>query len=188
MLVHTQMVLFATLTTLDGGVGRAAVPALDTVDYDAIEVVVPGNVRYNSLVCSGIRMLEQGRFRDAARYLEEASSLHLFEYPNFIVLPRLALAYWQLGDKSRALEILEWSRLSLSIWIGIYRCKEHSTGFRVVDRYGRDVEEPGILEATRRMCGGIYDSLYVDDEFEAYLSNAQLVQHHVDIARLIRGN
>lgn len=187
MRIDTRILLIVAVATLRAAAGPASVAAQDAVPCDAVELV-SGNQRYNRLVCSGIDMLDQGRFGEAVRYLEDASNVMIFEFPNFMILPRLALAYWRLGDKSKATEYLNQSHLSLSVLIGIYQCEERNDGVRIVDAYGGEVKEPGIIAVLRRMCGAAYEYVYEQISFEIYLDNARLIQHHLEIARVIQGN
>ena len=94
-------------------------------EAQAFEVVLPGNKIYNDLVCQAVKDFEQENYRASIRRLEEAGRLILFEFPNFKILPLLALSYHRAGEKKKALKTLEQARVSLLIANGeITGCRE----------------------------------------------------------------
>ena len=152
----------------------------------AFEVVLPGNMVYNDVVCQAIKDFEQENYGASIRRLEEAGRLNLFEFPNFKILPLLALSYHRAGEKKKALKTLEQARVSLLIANGEIECVETDTGF-FLDRHGQEFEHPSKDEIMNRMCGAIFDYLYQMESLEVALWRADLVKRYLEIRRAITG-
>lgn len=121
-----------------------------------------GAFAYNRLVCDGIRAYDQGQYRLAIEAFENALTKPIFEYPNFELLPRLALAYHFAGEADKAQETLSLAELTFSIFFGVLRCRESPDGsdWFVEDRSGNLVEHPFVERANNRMCGAILEPIY----------------------------
>jgi hypothetical protein len=152
----------------------------------AFEVVLPGNQAYNKLVCQAADHFEHGNYRASSGRLEEAARLQLFEFPNFKILPLLALSYHRSGEKKKALETLEQARVSLLIANGEIECVEAATGFFLYRR-GQEFKHPSEDEIMNRMCGAIYDYLYQMQSLDTALWRAELVSKFLEIRRAITG-
>lgn len=85
---------------------------------DAIEL--GGAPTYDEWVCDGIAAMERKDFAQAIRLFEQAMEVPLFEWPNYMLFPRLALVYHYAGQRQKARETLEKaelrSRLSRGSW------------------------------------------------------------------------
>lgn len=127
-----------------------------------------GNPEYNRLVCEGLRQMERGHFAEATQTFEAAMKIPLFEFPNFALFSRLALAYLRAGDNTAARDALKKAELSLSVLIGATRCEETEKGFRLIKRGDIAVSANQDKEVTRRMCGAAYEYIY------AHMHNAPL--------------
>lgn len=118
--------------------------------------------RYNALVCTGVEYMDRGDYLAAAEVLEEAMNVRFFESANYVLFPRLALAYFRAGDTLKAESNLRKAELSLSIKSGVIKCVERGEDQYVLRRKkdGRiglqDIpmrkEEEDIVE---RMCGSL---------------------------------
>src|SRR5690349_25156434 len=82
------------------------------------------DVAYNDLVCTGIAMMARHDYKRAIVTLEKARSMDLFEWPNFMLFPRLALAYHEVGDRAKAVEMLAKAELTLKIYTKLLFCIE----------------------------------------------------------------
>jgi hypothetical protein len=161
------------------------VASLDAVEPPRCTVpeIVPGNSRYNQLLCLGVEYMERREFRNAIPAFEEAMRIPLSDVPNFQLFARLALAYYWAGDSTKARENAERARLSLLVLTGAYRCEETRSTFVLVDRRGHSVDHPDAPEIARRMCGAAYDQVYEDASLESFVSKARLVENYLTIAR-----
>ena len=160
--------------------------AADAPACQAFETVSPGNMIYNDLVCQAIRDFEQENYRASIRRLEEAGRLILFEFPNFKILPMLALSYHRAGEREKAIETLEQARITLLIANGEIECVETNTGY-FLDHHGQGFEHPSEDEIMNRMCGAIFDYLYQMESLEVALWRAELVRRYLEIRRAITG-
>ncbi len=164
----------------------SASPAADAPACQTFEVVLPGNKIYNNLVCQAVKDFKQENYGASTSRLEEAARLNLFEFPNFKILPLLALSYHRAGEKKKALKTLEHARVSLLIANGEIECVETGTGF-FLDRHGQKFEHPSEDEIMNRMCGAIFDYLYEMQSLETALWRDELVRRYLEIRRAIMG-
>jgi len=190
MTVAAKLVLFGVVLVGSTATGR---PVLSQVgsQCNAIEEE-EGNDAYNRQVCSGVYAMAAGHYDDAIRSFEDALEMHLFEYPNFALLPRLALAYWNAGRAEEALIALEKAELSLRVLVGIYRCHERAddSHWILITSSGGPVLGEYVEETTRRMCGAAYADMYEFDEsrpWKSFEANGRLVAHFLNIKMIIRG-
>jgi tetratricopeptide (TPR) repeat protein len=122
--------------------------------------VLQGHDTYNALLCAGIVAYDGGRFEEAVGTFKKALDQHLFEYPNFELLPRLALAYQHSGDHRLAEEYLAESELTFSVYFGIFECMEENNVYWLADHFGQKVKHPLAERTMNRMCGAILESIY----------------------------
>lgn len=152
----------------------------------AIEIGSPFDVEYNQLLCEGIQSMQDGQYAAATRAFETALTEKFNETPNFKLFTRLAVAYFKAGNVVRARETLAKAELSLSVAIGIAKCRETEKGDTVLTKDGRPVAEPhGIVEV---MCGAIYEDVYRFRNFRSAVHEGQLVQAYLDAEQLILGS
>lgn len=122
--------------------------------------VLQGHDTYNALLCAGIVAYDGGRFEEAVGTFEKALDQPLFEYPNFELLPRLALAYFSSGEDRSAREYLAESELTFSVYFGILECKEEKNVYWLADHFGQRVNHPLADRTMNRMCGAILEPIY----------------------------
>ncbi len=153
---------------------------------EALELFGKDDSDYNRLVCEGVAHMQRQQYKQAARAFEAAMQKTLYDSPNFVLYPRLALAYWRAGDSAKAKAALKKGEIALSIFIGAVKCLETQEALDVVKRAGSDTdraiyESPFWNEVSKRMCGGAYDVIYAQRSFARVLSEAKLVQAYLDI-------
>ncbi len=122
--------------------------------------VLQGHDTYNGLLCAGLAAYDSGQYGEAVVALREALDQPLFEYPNFELLPRLALAYQNSGDHRLAEEYLAISELTFSVYFGIFECKEENNLYWLTDYFGQKVGHPLAERTMNRMCGAILEPIY----------------------------
>ncbi len=144
--------------------------------------LVSNNERYNTLVCQGVGRLHSHDPGGAISALEAAMQIRFAEVPNFQLFPRLALAYWQRGDTSKARQTMRKAQLSLLVLIGADRCEETGSGFHLVNRYGEPIEGESTREIAQRMCGEAYAGVYDTNSLEDFAKKARLVTNYFAIA------
>jgi len=149
--------------------------------------IVEGNLAYNRLVCEGARQMEQRRYAEAAKTFEMAMKIPLFEFPNFALFPRLALAFFKAGDREKAKDALQKAEISLSVLIGKMHCKEEEQDFRLVNQEGVSVAVHGEA-ISERMCGAAYEYIYTQRSFEIVLSDAKLIALYFEVKQEIEGD
>lgn len=186
LLVHALSALLGSTVLVPRTAEAQSAP-----DCDAVELV-QGNDAYNELVCRGIRSMATGQHPNAVRDFERALAVDLFEYPNFALFPRLAMAYWRAGRAPEATAALEKARLSLHVLVGIYRCRERQPDSKwvLVTVAGDAVSHEFADEITARMCGAAYSDMYTFDEsrpLESFAKNGKLVSHYLHIREIIGG-
>ncbi len=141
---------------------------------------------HNELVCAAARHTEAGEYKEAAKALEAASIRIFFETPNFLLLPRLAWAYFKAGDLTKAVDTLAKAELTLAVDVGILKCVEvdHKPYYYIV-RSDNDYRMKGELfdEATSIMCSAIYNHRRYDLGY--VLWEAKRVQKYFEVKRRI---
>jgi hypothetical protein len=161
-------------------------PTATQQDCHVIELV-EDNPRYNALVCQGVDQMTAGRGAEAVKTFERAMNESLFEFPNFKLFSRLALAYFRTGDRAKAIVALKKAELSLSVLIGAARCEEAEMGFRVVDNGGVPLDAEMQADIAGRMCGAAYDYVYSQRTLESVLSDARLIESYYQSREEIEG-
>ncbi len=122
--------------------------------------VLQAHDTYNAMLCAGIAAYDGGRYGEAAVAFKKALDQPLFEYPNFELLPRLALAYHSSGASRLAKEYLAVSELTFSVYFGILECKEENNVYWLADHFGQKVGHPLAERTMNRMCGAILEPIY----------------------------
>ena len=123
--------------------------------------------RYNNLACSGFDAYEAGDYEMAMNQMEAALAVHLFEVPNFELLPWLASAYARYGDVAGAAETLDEAKGAMAVMHGEVVCIETDKGFHLASRdlgYVATMSEDLQQKIVLRMCGGVYEPLYAEDQ------------------------
>lgn len=122
--------------------------------------VLKGHDAYNVLLCAGIAAYDDGQYGEAVSAFKKALDEPLFEYPNFELLPRLALAYHSSGAHRLAEEYLAVSELTFSVYFGILECREENNNYWLVDHFGEKLGHPLAERTMNRMCGAILEPIY----------------------------
>ena len=157
---------------------------------DAPELFGKDDNDYNRLVCEGTTHMQRQQYTQAVRAFEAAMQKTLYDSPNFVLYPRLALAYLRAGDPAKARATLKKGEIALSIFIGAVKCLETNEQLNVIKQAGSDsdravYESPYWPEVSRRMCGAMYDIIYTQRSFTRVLGEAKLVQAYLDIKKEI---
>ena len=122
--------------------------------------VLQGHDAYNALLCAGMAAYDGGQFEEAVGDFKKALDQPLFEYPNFELLPRLALAHHFSGSRRLAEEYLAISELTFSVYFGILECREDNNVYWLADHFGQRVSHPQAESTMNRMCGAILEPIY----------------------------
>ncbi len=138
--------------------------------------VLQGHDAYNTLLCAGIVAYDDGQFEEAVGALEKALGQPLFEYPNFELLPRLALAHHFSGARRLAEEYLAISELTFSVYFGILECKEENNVYWLADRFGQMIKHPLAERTMNRMCGAILEPIYRPETLARIGYNCRLLE------------
>ena len=141
---------------------------------------VQGAAEYNRMVCDAVSRFEAKDYASAADLLERASKLELYEYPNYRVLPRLALTYAHLGKSEQARILLAQVRLSLEVLYRLSRCIETSNGFGLVDERGPLPSDSSTHAVVARMCGEVYQGLYEQSNLDSLSGDLPLIQMYFE--------
>jgi hypothetical protein len=153
----------------------AAASARGDFPCEAYETL-QGHDTYNGLLCSGIAAYGSGQYEDAVAALRKALDQPLFEYPNFELLPRLALAYHLSGARRLAEEYLAVSELTFSVYFGIFECKEENNVYWLADHFGQKIGHPLAGRSMNRMCGAILEPIYRPATLERIGHNSRLFE------------
>lgn len=152
---------------------------------EAPELVGPSPPQYASLICSSLELAEEGDFAEAAKYLESALDVHLYEYPNYRALPRLALYYARSGNTIAGDLMLEEARLALSIVLGLISCVSNDEGFHL-ESGGVRLESASGPAAVERMCGEAYESFYAQTDLQSIRQDLPLLEAYYSAQDLLR--
>jgi len=139
---------------------------------------------YNALVCEGTEAMEKRRYAEAASRFEAALSVPLQGKPNIDLFPRLALAYYMVGDRGKTEENLIKSERSLEVLLGNVRCAE-----TVLDPY---LSWDGLVpvshrwarhadEIARLMCGASHRQSYENRTLESFVATADTVKRFLEV-------
>ena len=172
--------IFVTNDTLFIFESRAA----RSVTCDVFENVYPGNDAYNELVCRGWYAFHDGQYQEAMFAFRRADEIDLFEFPNFKLLPILALTAARLGENHLANHFLREAELTLFIANGELLCVAENAGFALYRR-GQRLPEPQPTQVIVRMCGDIYDALYSLQSIDEARWRTELNENFLRIRDLI---
>jgi hypothetical protein len=132
--------------------------------------------------------MERGRYSQAIEELLRAKSMGFVEYPNFLLYPRLALAYFKSGDKVKAKETLKKAELTLLIYQGVVHCEEGDQEFHLVAPEDVKIEPSVSEEVIGVMCGAIYEEYYHPHTLVGVIEDAKLIKHYCDVQKRIEGH
>jgi hypothetical protein len=145
---------------------------------------------YDTLVCAGATMMARHDYRRAIVTLEKARHIDIFEFPNFMLFPRLALAYHEVGDRAKALEMLAIAELTLKIFTKLLACVEPPMPpgasvddirpWFVADTGGgriQKIDSPYHDAVANIMCGAAYESIYDQKTLDHVASDAGLIRY-----------
>jgi hypothetical protein len=129
------------------------------------------NETYNEMVCAGVAQMESGDHGGAITNFQNALKIHLFEFPNFKLFSRLALAQHNAGDSAAAAVSLEKASMTLLVYTRAIRCieKTEAPHFGLVVSSGGQTYELSSLrhnEIANIMCGAAYDYIYEMQELD----------------------
>lgn len=153
----------------------ATVSARGDFPCEAYEVLQAHDT-YNAMLCAGIAAYDGGRYEEAVAAFKKALDQPLFEYPNFELLPRLALAYHFSGARRLAEEYLAVSELTFSVYFGIFECKEENNVYWLADHFGQKIGHPLAGRSMNRMCGAILEPIYRPATLERIGHNSRLFE------------
>ena len=128
------------------------------------------------MLCAGLAAYDTGQYEEAVAALRKALDQPLFEYPNFELLPRLALAYQNFGAGRLAEEYLAESELTFSVYFGILECKEENNVYWLADHFGQRVKHPLAERTMNRMCGAILEHIYRPATLARIAFNCRLLE------------
>ena len=147
--------------------------------------LINGNAGYNKLVCEGIHAMDSGDSKSAIDALEKAENIKFPESPNYKLFPRLADAYFRIGDMNNAHLYLERSRLALSLVVGVMHCEETDSGFYIAQFASSKVDSPQNRDVATSMCGAAYDDIYEGRTLESTLSDSKLIEYYLAVKKKI---
>jgi hypothetical protein len=151
-----------------------------------------GDPPYDDLVCTGIAMMVRHDYRRAIDSFERALKINLFEWPNFMLLPRLALAYHRAGDRAKAAEMLEKAELTLQVFTKMLACvaTDGDNNSIIIHNYPGPIypiKSPYHQEVVKIMCGDAFESNYEFMTLEGLAGEGPLLRNYVTIKRKIEG-
>ena len=149
-----------------------------------------GRASYDELVCSGISRMAQQDYKQAVELFEKAMNVPLLDAPNFQLYPRLALAYFHLGDRDKASALLKKAELSLMVVTRVLNCEESGPSYviaRNIWRSSAKIDSPYHDEVAARMCGAAYEGIYHPEKLEEIVGETVLVRNYLEIKKEIEG-
>lgn len=141
-------------------------------------------IEYYKHECAGLHYMKGQQYDKAIKSYKAALALPLFEYPNFELLSRLALAYFKAGNIKKAKENLEMAGLTISVYVGVIKCGEEDD---LYDHEDGEYKTGEVYEKVRNiMCGEIYEGYYeYSHSLESVLYDAELVKYYFEVKRQI---
>lgn len=171
------------LGSVVGAADRAPVPPCN-----AIELIAGQTAALDEDVCQAVADFQRGNYREAAEALERASTIPLLEFPNFSVLPRLALAHWRAGNREKAHAALAQAELALLVFVHNVRCAESSGGGFFLSHDGKTpITHTFRNEVAERMCGDALSSRYEQKSLEEVVYDAALIKFYFEVRDEIAG-
>lgn len=136
--------------------------------------------QYEQLACDGAKWEAAGNYKAAADTYERALQVQLFEFPNFVLFPRLALVYHKLGADEAAARNLEQARLSVSVFTGVIACETREGTLQLVELLGGNVvTSPVASDVAYRMCADEYENYYKYRTMESIVKDAELINAYL---------
>lgn len=174
-MVGLRLCAFALIFLTAAGSARAEEP----LSCDVPELAAGTDTPYNLLVCEGIAEMEAENYAEAAQSFEKALATPIHEFPNFMLYPRLALAYWGAGNVEQWRRNLRLAELTLSVFTGVLKCGEERNDLALYHKFEGRLSGPLVEEAALSMCGDIYQGYYRKDSLEQVLGDAELVRMYM---------
>jgi hypothetical protein len=140
---------------------------------------------YDLLVCQGLANFDRARFGEAARDFERALAMNIEDAPNFRLMPRLAMTYWEEGDSSSARTMLAKARVAVSLMTGILVCAPENDPREVLDNWGAEATLPQAREIGRRMCGSGFETWYHRSSVESFVKDAEVARIFLEAEKRI---
>jgi hypothetical protein len=117
-----------------------------------------------------------------------------------MLFPRLALAYHEVGDRAKALEMLAIAELTLKIFTKLLACVEPPMPpsasvddirpWFVADTGGgriQKIDSPYHDAVANIMCGAAYESIYDQKTLDHVASDAALIRYYLRAKKKIEG-
>ncbi len=158
---------------------------------------IQGAEIYNTLVCKGVQALSSHNREEALRDFLAASQKTTLEFPNTLLLGRIAKVYASLGQFKEAYEYLEYDNISLLWSMGIVRCRAGSSGEpEVLFQDGMLLKSTASTHMAGVLCGEVYDNnaYFADRDIESFVPVAKAILRHselrkqIDLTRTKRGS
>ena len=149
------------------------------------------DLHYDRIVCEAMGHIQEGDFAKAEASLERALSRRIFEFPNFMLYPRLAWVRFKQGKFPEARDDLLKAELSLSVLVRFVDCVETEEGFWYLKDRRTWVRPSSEFsdEIEMAMCSAMYESIYKDKTLSRFVYyDANLVRHYLDIKKEIEGD
>lgn len=166
-----------------GGVGNVKAATCNAPE-------LAGRASYDELVCSGTMSMMRQDYRRAIQLFDRAMEIPLLDRPNFQLYPRLALAYFRVGDREKANALLTKAELSLMLVTRMLNCEEFGSTYIIVRNIwgvSSKIDSPYHDEIASRMCGAAYEAIYHPQKLEEIVGQASLLRNYFDIKAQIDG-
>lgn len=142
---------------------------------------------YDQLVCDALDAMEVRDWKGALRLLLAADSVRFHEATNYRVLPRIAEVYHLLGERGKALDVLERAELALQVSVGLRECRETRVGFHLRDTAGMPIGGVAARDVEIRMCGAAYEDSNGIHSLEDLAWKADVVRIFLRVRALVTG-
>jgi hypothetical protein len=162
-------------------------PAQHTRTCTAPELMRMPDPEYDRLVCDALDAIELRDWNRALRLLLAADSVGFHEATNYRVLPRIAEVYHLMGERDKALEVLQRAELALQVSAGLIECRETRVGFHLRDAAGVPIGGVAARDVEFRMCGAIYEDSYGIRSLEDLAWKADAVRIFLRVRALVTG-
>ena len=130
--------------------------------------------RYPVLVCTGDRLMLEGRYSKALETYEEAARLDFFESPNFIAYFRIARAQCALGRFKDCTHTLMDFESMLDVYVGKIPCP---------DPEGKSKFSRLAKRVVMVMCGEILQGTYIEKLSSSLLEMERSYRRQVAVLR-----
>jgi hypothetical protein len=164
-----------------------ALPAQHRSTCTAPELMRMPDPEYDQLVCDAFDAIELREWNRALRLLLAADSVGFHEATNYRVLPRIAEVYYVMGERDKALEVLQRAELALQVSVGLIECRETRVGFHLRDAAGMPIGGVAARDVEIRMCGAAYEDSYGIRSLEDLSWKADIVRVFLRVRALVSG-